>query len=225
MVCSVIEQALLFGFPVFVVNDGSTDNTPEVINGIKGITVLHHKTNLGKGAALKTGFKAAAAVADWAITVDADGQHNPREARRLLESLPNHTKAIVVGVRSGMDGVNVPWTSRFGRLFSNFWVYVSGGPWLKDTQSGFRIYPLPEIAHLKTSGQRYQFEVEVLVKANWSRIPVIEVPISVRYAPGNKRVSHFKPWLDFLRNSTTFTRLIVQRIIIPPVFRKKMIQS
>ncbi len=222
MIGKVIEQVQRFQYPIIVVDDGSTDQTSQVLQKIPGITILNHAENLGKGAALKTGFQAAAKVADWAITLDADGQHNPEDSEKLMKALEDNQRSIVVGVRRGMDGENVPWTSRFGRLFSNFWVLTSGGPWLQDTQSGFRIYPVPEVIQLKTRGQRYQFEVEILIKAKWIGMPVKEVPISVHYEPGDKRISHFKPFVDFIRNSTTFTRLITQRILIPSPLRKRM---
>jgi hypothetical protein len=111
-----------------------------------------------------------------------------------------------------MAGPDVPWTSRFGRKFSNFWVTVSGGPRLTDTQSGFRVYPLPEAMQLHVSARRYQFEVEILVRAHWRKLPVMEAPISVNYAPAGHRISHFRPLVDFLRNGRTFSGLICRRI-------------
>jgi hypothetical protein len=107
---------------------------------------------------------------------------------------------------------NVPWTSRFGRKFSNFWVWVSGGPMLTDSQSGFRLYPLPEALRLDVQARRYQFEVEILVKARQQGLETLEVPVQVVYQKKEERVSHFHPWLDFWRNSTTFSRLIFTRI-------------
>ena len=225
MVTKVIEAALRHGFPIFVVNDGSTDTTPLKLADLNRITVLNHESNQGKGAALKTGFLEAAKVADWAITIDADGQHNPEDTVKLTSALNKGRKGIVIGIREGMEGENVPWTSRFGRHFSNFWVYISGGPLLKDTQSGFRIYPLPEILKLKTAGNRYQYEVEVLVKANWAGIDITEIPVSVSYSPGTKRISHFKPFLDFMRNTLMFSFLICQRILVPLPFRRRMIHN
>jgi hypothetical protein len=112
-----------------------------------------------------------------------------------------------------MTGEDVPWTSRFGRGFSNFWVRMAGGPVLSDTQSGMRIYPLPEAANLGVRARRFQFEVEILVRARRAGIPVVETPVRVSYTPGMKRVSHFRPFVDFCRNSATFTRLIFQRIV------------
>ncbi len=222
MVGAVIKHALELNYPVIVVNDGSTDNTPNVLKKFENITTIHHETNLGKGAALKAGFKAAAKLADWAISVDADGQHNVSDASGLIKAALKQERCIVIGKREGMHQENVPWTSRFGKNFSNFWVFASGGPWLSDTQSGFRIYPLPEITRLKTVGKRYQYEVEILAKAKWMSIPIIESPVSVSYSPGEQRVSHFKPFPDFMRNTWTFLRLIFQRVIIPLPLRKKI---
>ncbi len=218
----VIEQVKVFKFPIFVVNDGSTDQTSLKLKSIQGITVIDHPENRGKGAALKSGFQAISNTADWAITLDADGQHDPQDTAKLISAIGGNERSIVVGVRKGMDGKHVPWTSRFGRGFSNFWVFVSGGPRLQDSQSGFRIYPVPETHFLKTKGQRYQFEVEVLVKAKWVGIPVVEAPVSVHYEPGAKRISHFKPLKDFMRNSIAFTRLITQRILIPSPLRRRI---
>ena len=217
----VIKKSLKLNMPVFVVDDGSTDSSYEKIRDIKGIYLLQHNENRGKGAAITTGFAQAAKIADWAITIDADGQHNPEDSLKMIKAISEHERPIVVGRRQGMVGKKVPWTSRFGRRFSNFWIMISGGPRMADSQSGFRIYPLPESLKLNVIARRFQFEVEILVKAGWERIPVIEVPVSVNYAPGSERVSHFRPFIDFLRNTHTFARLITRRILIHPFTRKR----
>jgi glycosyltransferase involved in cell wall biosynthesis len=214
-VAQVVKDAKALGFPVFVVDDGSTDNTYDQIKEIAGITIRRHEQNLGKGAAIITGFIAASAVADWAIIIDADGQHYADDAKKLIKAIPKKTRPIVVGARADMTGEHVPWTSSFGRKFSNFWVRVSGGPAILDSQSGFRIYPLPEALNLGTKARRFQFEVEILVQATRDGIPVIEAPVRVNYNPNGERISHFRPFVDFLRNSSTFTRLIFTRIFKP----------
>jgi len=209
---AVIEKALQLNLPLFVVDDGSTDSIGENIASLGGIHLLRHEENRGKGAALLTGFAEAAKIADWAITIDGDGQHQPEDAMNLINAIPAGQRPILVGRRTGMAAEHVPWTSRFGRKFSNFWVLVSGGPRLGDTQSGFRIYPLPEAMNLGVAARRYQFEVEILVRAGWKGISVIEAPVNVSYAVAGKRISHFRPFVDFMRNSGTFARLILQRI-------------
>lgn len=211
-VAQVVKDAQALGFPVFVVDDGSTDNSYDQIKEISGITILRHPLNQGKGAAIMTGFAAASAVADWAITIDADGQHYPEDARKLIKAIPKKKRPIIVGARTGMSGEHVPWTSSFGRKFSNFWVWTSGGPVISDSQSGFRIYPLPEALNLRTEARRFQYEVEILVQAKRKGLQIIEAPVRVHYNPEGGRISHFRPFVDFCRNSSTFSRLIFRRI-------------
>ncbi len=226
-VADVIRGAMKLGFPVFAVDDGSSDATPDRIRGMAGVTVIRHETNRGKGAALKSGFAAAGASADWAITIDADGQHDPENALNLIHAIPEGAltgdrRPIIIGRRENMVGDDVPWTSRFGRKFSNFWVRASGGPAVTDSQSGFRIYPLPQSTNMRVRANRFQFEVEILARAGWLGFPVIEAPISVSYTPGTQRISHFRPFVDFWRNSGTFMRLILQRVLVPRYIRKRM---
>jgi glycosyltransferase involved in cell wall biosynthesis len=209
----VVLESLSLGFPVVVVDDGSTDGTRERLRDIPGIRLLRHGENLGKGAALLTGFREAAGMAEFAVAVDADGQHDPGDALALIRAIPPGSRPLVIGFRRGMTGPAAPWTSRMGRRFSNFWIRASGGPGIRDSQSGFRLYPLPETLELKTRARRYEFEVEVLVRAHRRGIPVLEVPIGVRYPPGRQRISHFRPLLDSLRNARTFSRLIFRRVV------------
>lgn len=244
-VAGVVAAAQALAVPVFVVDDGSTDETYERIRNLPGITILRHRENLGKGAALLTGFAAAEGVADWAATVDADGQHAPRDVLKLWAAVAaspetwarddfplegksggrgklRERRPLVVGLREEMTGPEVPWTSRFGRSFSNFWVRTAGGPGIRDTQSGLRLYPLPDALHLGVRARRFQFEVEILVRARWNGHPILEVPIGVVYQPGAERISHFRPFVDFLRNSSTFTSLIALRLLVPRRWRVRL---
>jgi glycosyltransferase involved in cell wall biosynthesis len=208
----VVRSALSLDLPVIVVDDGSTDASFGRVRSIDGVRILRHRTNRGKGAALLTGMAEAAKTADWAVTLDADGQHHPEYAPALIAAIPDGSRPIVVGARRGMRSARAPWTSRFGREFSNFWVRTAGGPEVADTQSGFRVYPLPEALRLGVRSRRFQFEVEILVRAAWNRIPVIEAPVRVLYRPGSERISHFHPFFDFLRNFGMFARLITCRV-------------
>jgi glycosyltransferase involved in cell wall biosynthesis len=220
-VAQVLKEALNLHMPLFVVDDGSTDSTYDRIKDIPYITIIRHGTNKGKGAAIMTGFAAALPSADWVVTMDADGQHHPENAWDLIGAVPPGARPIIVGKREGMRQSHVPWTSRFGRSFSNFWVRASGGPTIMDTQSGFRLYPLPESMHLNVRARRFQFEVEILVKAKWRGIPVLEKPVQVTYQSDGERVSHYRGFVDFCRNTGTFSRLIFMRICILPFMRKK----
>lgn len=211
-IAQVVKEALKLRMPIYVIDDGSTDGTYDRIKDIPSITIIRHGVNRGKGAAIMTGFAAAAPWADWVITIDADGQHHPENARDLLKAVPKGKRPLIVGIRKRMDHRHVPWTSRFGRTFSNFWVRACGGPKIKDSQSGLRLYPLPEAIALNVRTERFQFEVEVLVRANWQGIPVLETPVSVTYDPRGERVSHYRGFVDFFRNADAFRRLIFTRI-------------
>ncbi|MBU0513153.1 MAG: glycosyltransferase family 2 protein [Proteobacteria bacterium] len=211
-VWDVVSQVSRFGRPVFVVDDGSDPPLGELPKHMPQVKLLRHPENRGKGAALMTGFRAAAEVGSWAITLDADGQHLVPDAKKLMEAVAPGQRALVVGRRTMMDLPNVPWTSQWGRRFSNFWVRMAGGPAVLDSQSGFRLYPLPETIELGVRSRRFQFEVEVLVLAAWHGLPVTEAEVGVFYQPPENRVSHFRPGLDFWRNTRTFSRLIAKRL-------------
>jgi len=216
---AVLNDCLQLGLPVFVVDDGSTDRTGTILGRFRDISVLRHEKNQGKGAALLTGFAAAVRTSDWAVTLDADGQHHPADVEKLTGAIPEEMRPVIIGTRQGMSSKDVPWTSRFGRAFSNLWVWISGGPRVSDSQSGFRLYPLPETLHLPVAARRYQYEVEVLVRARQQNIPVLETPVRVVYQAKGERISHFRPFIDFCRNSATFARLITGRIFTG-IFRR-----
>jgi glycosyltransferase involved in cell wall biosynthesis len=220
-VAEVVREALKLDLPVFVIDDGSTDSTYDRIKDIPSVHIIRHEINRGKGAAILTGFATAAPLADWAVTMDADGQHHPGNARDLIRAIPAHQRPIIIGHREGMDQHHVSWKSRFVRKFSNFWVRASGGPDIRDTQSGYRLYPLPEALHLQVRARRFQFEVEILVKAKWQGIPVLETPIQVTYESEVERVSHYRGFVDFCRNAITFSRLILIRLFLIPFIRDK----
>ncbi len=219
----VLRRAKAQGFYVYVVDDGSTDSSLTELEGMEGIALLRHEQNRGKGAALITGMKAAMADSKWVITLDADGQHDPADALGLVFAVSGTKKRpIVVGRREKMmNNSRVPWGSRIGRRFSNLWVSLAGGPKIKDSQSGFRIYPIPEALNLDVKSRRFQFEVEILVKAAWNGIPVKEVPVDVDYPVEAMRISHFRPLIDSLRNAAVFTRLLFSRFVLIPLSGKR----
>ena len=210
----VVEKCLQLQLPLIVVDDGSTDSTPAVLASLSGVTVIHHEKNQGKGASLLTGFAAALQLADWAITIDADGQHDPEDIPFPDPGSPGRT-ATPGDRETGRDGT---WKCTLDQPLGPKIRQLLGLDLMWEMAFRFTVrisvYPLPETLRLGTKARRYQFEVEVLVLAVWCGIPIIEAPVHALYGPLEERVSHFRPWLDFWRNTKTFARLVVTRILI-----------
>ena len=197
-VAGVIERALRQCPDVIVVNDGSNDGTEQVLAGV-GVKVLTHSRNMGKGAALKTGLRYAAANGfTHAVTIDADGQHFPEDIPVLLEASDRNPGDIIVGCRN-LTSENMPRRNTFANRFSNFWLRLQTAQCLDDTQSGFRIYPLHSVYGLGLLTSRYEAELELMVYAAWHGVRLRGVPVRVLYQPEGERVSHFRPFWDFMR--------------------------
>jgi len=193
---------------VLVVDDGSTDNTQEILDTYKNqLVVFRHPTNKGKGIALQTGFHYAIQHGyHYAITIDSDGQHDPADLSSLLTAFRQDPGVIVMGSRN-MGQHDVPTKSSFGNKFSNFWFFIETGIHLPDTQTGFRLYPLEPMKNMRFFSSKFEFEIELIVRLAWKNISFRTVPVSVKYDFVD-RVSHFRPFKDFLRISILNTCLV-----------------
>ena len=139
----VIDEVLATGARVIVVNDGSTDGTADVLRGYakRGVEVVAYAKNRGKGYALSRGFDRAEAMGfDRVITMDADGQHSVADLPRFVEATAVHPNTLLMGRRT-VEG-EMPQGNTFANRLSNFWFAVQTGRRLRDTQNGFRLYPL-----------------------------------------------------------------------------------
>jgi glycosyltransferase involved in cell wall biosynthesis len=204
----VISGVLTYTEHVLVVNDGSTDHTSEVVAQYPQITLISYQKNVGKGWALRQGFEKAVALGyTHAITIDADGQHFPEDLPSFYNAVEKQPDAIIVGARN-MDQASVPGKSSFGNKFSNFWFKVETGIDMTDTQSGYRAYPIRLLKDIRFFTKKYEFEIEVLVRAAWRGIAVEQTPVRVYYAPKEERISHFRPFQDFSRISVLNTFLV-----------------
>jgi glycosyltransferase involved in cell wall biosynthesis len=214
----VASCALEIHDKVMVVDDGSRDIAADLLIGLN-VHVIRHTKNMGKGAAILTGAKEAGRLGmTHIVTIDADGQHDPADFRRFIPVIQENPHAIIIGRRC-FQGTEVPRLSAFGRSFSNFWMRLHTGISIGDTQSGFRAYPLAVLDNLNLHERHYSFEVEVLVKAAWAGVTIMETDISVYYPPPEKRISHFRGFLDNLRISILNTKLTM-RSILPMPHRK-----
>lgn len=208
----VVQGVLAVHPDVLVLDDGSTDQGLESISELP-VRIHAHPANQGKGVAIRTAAGIAASLdATHIVTIDADGQHDPLDLPLFLTAIQQDPLAVIVGVRD-FETANVPGISRFGRNFSNFWLRVQTGRKLRDTQSGFRAYPVALFSHLNFTENRYSFEVEVLVRSAWAGFELLEVPVAVHYPPREKRISHFRKFVDNVRISWLNTRLTLRSML------------
>ena len=205
----VLDGARATGLPIVVVNDGSTDDTAAVLaTVIEHVAVVTHPTNQGKAAAIKSGFAWAIAYGyTHAATIDTDAQHDPADLIALVALAMKSPAALVLGVRK-TEITGYPRKSRVGRWAANTLVRWEGGPRVADSQCGLRIYPLATIPNLPVRSGRYGYETEVLTRAGWAGVPVVEAPVACVYAIDGGRVSHFRPWVDSLRAAGLHLRLL-----------------
>lgn len=221
---SVIQSAMEYCDDIIVVNDGCTDHTAEILVKYPKLTVVTHPVNRGKGWGLRNGFsKATEAGFDYAISIDSDGQHYPKDFILFLNKIEKVPGSLIIGARN-MTVENVPSKSTFGNKFSNFWFWAETGITLPDTQSGFRLYPVQHLKKIWLFTTKFELEIEVIVKAAWRGIPVLSVPVSVYYAPPGERISHFIPSRDSTRISFLNTYLVVMAALFwrPVMLVRKM---
>ncbi len=205
----VIHGILKITGNIIVVNDGSTDNTLAVLKRFSNIKIISYLRNKGKGYALRKGFeKALEEGFSHAVTIDADGQHRPEDVSLFIDELRNEPETLIVGSRN-LQQEDLSRGSRFANKFSNFWYKFVTGVKLTDTQSGFRLYPIHLLRNTKFFTNRYEFELEILVRSAWKGIPIKELPVQVFYPGKKKRVSHFRPLRDFMRITLLNTVLVL----------------
>ncbi len=198
-IAAVIDGVLEYTSNIVIVNDGSTDNTRSILQNYPDLLVVEHSKNMGKGMALRTGFKAAYKHGyKYAISIDSDGQHYPDDLHLFIEQIEIHPKAIIIGARN-MDQPNVPGKSTVGNRASSFWFWVVTGIKLTDTQSGYRLYPLEPINNIHFFTRKYEFEIEVMVRSFWKGANILSIPIKVFYPPADERITHFRPFKDVTR--------------------------
>jgi glycosyltransferase involved in cell wall biosynthesis len=207
----VLDAVLQYTQNVIIVNDGSTDETGEILKQYSKCTQIHHPKNLGKGRALRNGFRKAIELKfEYAISIDSDGQHFASDIPDFIADIQKEPNSLLIGSRN-MTQENVPKKSSFGNKFSNFWFKFETGITLDDTQSGFRLYPL-QLIPKQFYTNKFEFEIEVIVRSAWNGIPVKNIPIQILYDPA-ERVSHFRPFRDFTRISILNTVLVLNALL------------
>ncbi len=171
---------------VVVVDDGSKDATYEIASSFKHVHLLRHRTNLGKGAAAKTGCDAAYQLgADILVLMDADGQHRPEDIARIIQPLcTNKDLKMVVGTREIDD--RMPMTMRLGNVVLTAISRILFNIPLQDTQSGFRAFPREVYPKIRWGACNYAMETEMLILAAHNKVGFAEVIIDTIYLDNYK---------------------------------------
>jgi glycosyltransferase involved in cell wall biosynthesis len=212
---------------IIVVNDGATDETQNILNESGVLHVVSYSPNVGKGWALRCGFKKAVELGyQHVITIDSDGQHFPEDLPKFLDELEKKPDCLVIGKRN-MEQSGIPGKSSFGNKFSNFWYWVETGITMEDTQCGYRLYPIAQLKSMRFFTRKFEFEIEVIVRAAWRGISIVSVPVKIHYDEIGKRVSHFRPIQDFSRISVLNTILVIIALLYikPRDFVRKLFKK
>jgi uncharacterized protein (DUF2062 family) len=207
------------GHDLIIVDDGSTDQTADLLKEFAAasesdhaVRIVSHSLNRGKAAAMSTGFAAAAEFGfTHAITIDTDGQHDPRSLGQLVSQMHEFPDALIIGTRSrSIKGY--PDRSQVGRRFSNLAIWAECARSIPDSQSGYRVYPLGLIEAVPCRSSGFAFESEIITRTVWGGGEVRSVPIEACYFPPETRVSHYRPWIDSFRCAGLHMRLVARAL-------------
>ena len=206
-IARVIQDALRFldREDIIVIDDGSRDETGTAAQAF-GVTVLFHRTNKGKGAALRTGFESVTARNyDGAVLMDADGQHEARFLPHFLSQAARGRDGLIVGTR--MDRVGkMPWIRQLTNRLTSAIVSALAGQRIPDSQSGYRFISSDVLRRLRLTTRRYETESEMLIQAGRMGYRIGSLPISSVY---EEQRSAIKPGRDTIR----FVRLVLKTIL------------
>ncbi len=207
----VVESIVKYGLPVFIVDDGNTPEAKAVLENVASeipeATLVSYSKNGGKGKAVSAGLEAAfKAGFTHALQVDADGQHSQDAIPFFIKAAKNHPESAICGYPE--YDASVPKSRLQGRKITNFWVAVETISFdIPDAMCGFRVYPLKQAVPLlrKIGDFRMGFDIEILVRMHWKKIPMRFYPIKVNYPEGG--ISNFRMFRDNVAISLTHTRL------------------
>jgi len=189
---------------VMVIDDGSRDDTAAAAKSA-GADVVSHPKNRGKGGALKSGFAWALEHGyDAVITLDADGQHLPREIPKFLRAREETRADLIIGGRAHLFGEMLP-RRRLANRFSAWSIAMASGARITDSQSGFRLYSANLLRNVRLRTDGFDMESEVIVCAGRGGFKVLTIPIDLGFVDGIS-TSHYKPLKDTLRIAWTVTR-------------------
>ncbi len=189
-------------FSIIVVNDGSAPEKDAVFAQLpQNVTLLKHEVNQGKGRAMKTGMtyiQEHFPDTEGVVIVDADGQHLLPDVLRVCDELNAHPDALILGSRQFTG--KVPFRSKTGNTITRYVFALASGVMVHDTQTGLRAFSVKRIPELLAlNGERYEYEMNMLLGAAEQHIPIKEVYIETVYLDEENSSSHFHPLRDSMR--------------------------
>ena len=214
-IVDVLTRARLHVDLVIVCDDGSDDETSEIAASL-GAKVVKHDTNRGYGAALRTLFECALETgADYIVTIDADGQHNPDDIPILLEPLRQNVFDMVIGSRFLGDGAK--FTPIWRKLGIEIINKVSMDGRISDTQSGFRAYTRRALLSLNLCDRGMGVSTEILLQVKEKRLRIGEVPTLIRYYEDSSTHNPFLHGLSVIYSTVrhTVTNNPVSLVLVP----------
>jgi len=217
-VAAVVEALAPTGLPCLLVDDGSSPATRETLEALAKrlafVEVLRLDPNRGKGAALKAGFRAAAARGwEGVIQLDADGQHDVADVPRFARALEANPGALVLGVP--VFDASVPKTRLYARQLSRGLVWAAcRSRVVPDPLCGFRgvpIAPMLAVIDRERTGDRMEFDPEIVVRLVWAGVRIVPLPTRVVYPPGG--LSHFSFSRDYRLLAGVYLRLLAGMLL------------
>lgn len=200
----LVDDLINLKIPIIVVNDGSEKYKEHIFSFIKEeyqAEVINHEKNKGKGAAIKTGIKYI--INNYydctgIITADSDGQHIAKDIMKISNSIIKNPNSLILGIRD-FNKDNIPIKSKFGNKITSFIFYISTRKKCNDTQTGLRGISKKLFGGcLKIPGERYEYEMNMLIQFARDDIKFVCEDIDTIYIDGNK-ASHFKPIRDSIK--------------------------
>lgn len=201
---AVLDEVCQQGFPIIVVDDGSCDETSRIA-GAYPVTLLSHPVNLGKGAALMTGFRQALQGGfEGVVTLDADGQHDPLAISTLAAAAIDGHFGILIASRY-TQFIEMAGLRKFWNRFGVWCMRKRTGFEISDSQSGFRYYSASLLSAVSLFKSGYDLEMEILMKAWKGGFTIGSLPLAARVADG-RSTSHYRPVRDTWNICMTFLR-------------------